>query len=284
MRFLVKKLLIILSLISVSTTHPYSFPAWALFGKAKKQEQPVAPAPIAPIIPKVITIEAIDPINFKELKSNLIKAIRSNEIKGVILTVNSMGGNNTDFAVIHDLIKRGSEQKPIIAVVEANALSNGYLIASAARYIFASSGALIGSIGTIFVVKRYKNAKIKGEIEADIEATVFAAGEFKSINSPYSSSLTERQKEFIDSIIGKMYQNFIDTVAQNRNIKAAEYKDWAEAKEFIVSEAKELGLIDSIGTIFEAEDKILEMIKERNPNTVYGTSVEQVVFPSAPVK
>ena len=275
-----KKLLIALSLLCVPTTYAHPFPAWALFWKARQE----IPVKHSPIIPKVITIEVIDPVNFKELKANLIKAVKSDEIKGIILTVNCNGGKLSDFSPIHDIVKKASLKKPVIALVEGNAYSGGYMVASATNYIIVSSGSMVGNIGVILEVKRYTNSKVKGEVEADMEVTVIKAGEFKDVYHPYGSPLTEMDKEYISDFAAKLYQSFIHTVAQNRNIKVEDYKEWAEAKDFLAVEAKELGLIDSIGTLFEAEDKILEMIKERNPNTEFGNSVEQVFFPNTPAK
>jgi len=220
-----------------------------------------------PISPKVAVIEIFDPINFKESAKQLFNATKETNIVGVIVMVNSGGGSSGDFAVIHDMVKKLASVKPVVCLVMGRAYSGGYLIASAATVVLAHSVSGIGSIGVEMSVDRFTNTHIKdGKIKADLTVEVMKAGEFKDLFNPYLPELTEDQRAFMQAKMMKSYDTFIKLVAKNRNLLADDYKTWAEGKYFDASEALEIGLIDEIGTIFDAEERIKELIVQRNPN------------------
>ena len=98
-----------------------------------------------------------------------------------------------------------------------------------------------------------------GNIEANMDIELFQSGEFKGISAAYKQmSDNERayMREYLDS-----YQKFLTLVATDRNLNIEEYKVWAEGKIFLSDEALQLGLVDAVGTIFEAEEKMLELLQ-----------------------
>lgn len=229
------------------------------------------------IQPKVTTIEIFDPINFSQCATQLYNVAKDSGVVGVILKVNSSGGPAGDFSVIHDMIKKLTTVKPVVCLVMGEVKSGGYLIASAANYIFAHSISEIGSIGAVWCIDRYKNAHIKdSRIKADFTEEIFKAGEFKAMSNPFSPDLTESQRNYIQAEIVKSYDTFINLVTQNRSLNKDDYKMWAEGKLFEATEALELGLIDEIGTIFEAQEKIKDLIVKRDPNCCTIDAIEFV--------
>ena len=225
---------------------------------------------------KVLLMRISDPIKFEDLQDKLYLAINQPAVVGVICIIDCGGGKATDFSVIHDMIKKLVSKKPVVSLVTGNACSGGYRVASAANIILAHTSSEIGGIGTYIEYSRYSNAHVKyKDTEADVEISLFKAGEFKAIGNPYAPELTENQRAFIQEKLMRHYDAFIDMIVQNRHIKKDEYKEWAEGKTFYAPEALELGLIDGIGTIFDAEDKIKELILKRNPK--FG-SVDAIEF------
>ena len=65
-------------------------------------------------------------------------------------------------------------------------------------------------------------------------------------------------------------------MARNRNLSIDNHLDWADAKIFMGHEALKLGLVDEIGTLLDAEQKILELIKQKTSDTVFDNTIETV--------
>jgi protease-4 len=226
---------------------------------------------------KVLVMRISDPIKFEDLQNKLYLATIQQKVVGVILVIDSNGGKTANFSVIHDMIKKLASRKPVVSLVTGSACSGGYTIASAANSVLAHSASMIGSIGAYSEYSRYSNAHVKyKDTEADVEISLFKAGEFKAIGNPYAPELTENQRAFIQEKLMKHYNAFIDMIVQNRHIKKDEYKEWAEGKTFYAPEALELGLIDGIGTIFDAEEKIKQLIVKCNPNFGSTDAIEFV--------
>lgn len=222
-----------------------------------------------------VVIQLDDSSLFKEVKSQLIKSYQNDSIQGVLLVLNSSGGKFSSFSVISDLVQKIRQIKPVITIIDGCALSGGYLLASATDYIFAYSGSDIGSIGAFVEVERQRNEKLvankSNQIEAELSHELFFAGEYKVLFHPYAPTLTNNQRAFIQEQLNKTYENFLKVVASNRGLSLENYKEWAEGKRFIAPHAKEIGLIDEIGTVFDAEKKIFELICKRNPEKKYST-------------
>lgn len=217
--------------------------------------------------PRVVIINIYNDLDFTKCSKELINAKKQANIVGVILRINNHGGSGWDFSVIHDLIKNLATSKPVVCLVEGCALSAGYLVASSGNFIFAHSCSGIGGIGVILQIDRHYNPKVKKDgWQADLKEEIFSAGEFKGIYQVCSPELTDRQRIYLQERLMKDYQDFIKLVSQNRNLNKDDYKVWAEGKIFNPQEGLELRLIDGIGTIFDAEEKIKQLIVERDPN------------------
>lgn len=232
-----------------------------------------------PIKPRVEVIELVDPINFKESLISLLMAAKNNEVSGILLMVKSTGGHTAAFSVVHDVIKKIAKIKPVVALIMSSALSGGYMLASPAHYIIAHSCSDVGSIGVFAEREKHTDLKITDRaVEAKMEVELFSVGEFKTVYHPYGK-LSDKDRKYIQENLEKVYQQFVSMVGQDRNLNCKDYKTWAEGKAFLAYEALELGLIDEIGTIFEAEAKILELIRQRNPDCVFDNEITTNLFP-----
>lgn len=232
------------------------------------------------IKPKVAIITIDDNMNFIELQYNLISIAKNESIKGIILFVSCGGGSTSEFGVIHDLIKRIDKEKPIVCFIERS-MSAGYLISSACRYIIATSMADIGSIGVIWHFDKHKNVKVTYKYKkADLVSTVFTAGKYKAATSNIYHELTKEEKNYLNERCLKTYESIIKKIANNRKISLEKASHWAEGKVFEASEALDLKLIDQIGTMFDAEEKIIYLINEKDPEVNYNSEIEPIFFNS----
>jgi len=225
----------------------------------------------------VATVYLVEPIELKSAMLSLLEAARNKDVQGIILIIDSYGGLATQFSTIHDSIKKIAQMKPVISLIVGSALSGGYMLASASDYIIAHSISALGNIGVYQEIVKYKEPRVSGNIKALLDVEVLFAGEFKALHNPYRT-LSEADKEYIKTIVNKEYQQFVSMVAQNRNLSKDTYKIWAEGKVFLPYEAVELGLIDEVGTIFEAEQKMLSLIRTRYSDFSFTDEVNFIPY------
>lgn len=219
---------------------------------------------VKPPLQKVKFISIGENPNITYVASQIIGAVKDPAIKGIILAINNSGGSSSVYTMLHDTIKKACAFKPIIGIV-TNAYSAGYLIASATDYIIAHNCSGIGNIGAICEIIHYKAPRIQRQdgIHADITVDTFKAGEFKGLLNAYHGEFSEKERAYLQKGIESSYELFVSMVAEDRSLDKNNAHEWAEAKDFLAYEALKLGLIDKIGTMFDAEAKIAELIKTK---------------------
>lgn len=273
-----KKFLLLLTMFGIS------FSSFGLEFSKEYSDQNVIPTIAAEKIAETQLIKPgmgviyINPqVDFKQVMSSLVQATKNKEIFGILLIVDCNGGDMGAFSALHDLIKKITEIKPVVSLVIGSALSAGYLAIAATDYIVAQMLSGLGCIGVITEIQKYKEVTLKGNLEADLDVEIIYDGEFKAIWHPYKK-LSDKERKYVQEYNTKYYQIFLKIVAQDRKLSLADFAEWAEGKLFIADEALQLGLIDEIGTIFEAESKMLELIHKKNPDIRFDTEISQVAL------
>lgn len=177
-----------------------------------------------------------------------IKSIRkireTDSVKAVVVRVNSPGGAVATSQEVYEELKNLGEAIPVIASMGTVAASGGYYIACAAATIYANPGTVTGSIGVIAQFASYEQL-LKW---AKVEVEVIKSGEFKDLGSPLRK-MPETEKVYLQALIDNVHSQFKDTVSERRNLSAEKVALLSDGKIFIGSHAKELGLIDRIGTL-----------------------------------
>lgn len=237
---------------------------------------------IATVKPLIANIVINNEINFTQIMNDLQNAANNPAVHGILLLIDNSGGSAGHFSAIHDLVKKVATMKPVVGLIYGYAFSGGYMIACACDYLICPSCSEVGSIGVIDEIFKYKDPKLTGNIEAQVDVEVLHSGEYKAVRNPYKE-LSENQRAYIMKQSEKLYQQFVKTVAQNRKLDIAQFQEWADAKTLISYEALELGLVDEIGTIFEAEDKLRELITKRNPDIVFEKEIIYLNKPATTV-
>lgn len=173
------------------------------------------------------------------------KAFESDEIKGVILKIDSGGGAPSEAERISALIgeMRKKHPKPVIAVVDSVGASAAYLIAVSADSIVAGRYSLVGSIGAILTGwDAHKTIK-----KIDLEQKVYASGALKGMLNQFSEATPEadaKAQALVDDI-GRM---FLAQVVERRGAKLKAGVNFGTGEAWTGAEAKELGLVDHLGT------------------------------------
>jgi len=214
---------------------------------------------------------SINEIGTQTITKSLIQAREDKNIKAIVLRVNSPGGS----AMTSDLIWRETiitkQEKPIIVSMGDYAASGGYYIACAADSIFSNKTTVTGSIGVFGIIPNLK--KLYNE-----KLSVF----FDTVNThKYSDMGTNRRlTNFeIDKIrenINQIYSEFINKVADGRNMDTIYVDNIGQGRVWSGTKAKEIGLVDTHGGLFDAIDaaklianiddyRIVELPKKKDP-------------------
>ncbi len=177
-----------------------------------------------------------------------IKSIRkireSDSVKAVVVRINSPGGAVATSQEIYEELKSLGETIPVIASMGTVAASGGYYIACAAATIYANPGTITGSIGVIAQFASYEQL-LKW---AKVEVEVIKSGEFKDLGSPLRK-MPEAERAYLQTLIDSVHSQFKDTVSERRKIDSAKVASLSDGRIFTGSHAKELGLVDRIGTL-----------------------------------
>ncbi|OLC74170.1 MAG: hypothetical protein AUG04_09595 [Deltaproteobacteria bacterium 13_1_20CM_2_69_21] len=177
----------------------------------------------------------------------LKKYERDDDIKAIVLRVDSPGGAVAPSQEIHDAIKRIKARKKVVVSMGGMAASGGYYISAPADRIFAEPGTLTGSIGVIFL-----HFNVRGLLEwAKVEETTLKSGKYKDTLSPFRP-IQETDREEIQSISDDVYSQFVQAVAQGRGMPEARVREIAEGRIYTGKRAKELKLVDELGGFDDA--------------------------------
>ena len=186
-------------------------------------------------------------ISFKE-------ACSDPSVKAIVLEINSPGGSVVASEAIAEQIKECKKKKPVIAWLGDIATSGAYYVASACTYIVADKASITGSIGVISIFPEYSELLHK----LGINVTIIKAGKYKDFSYGLRP-MTDEEKKMISEMISDIYDDFIETVAENRNLSKEYVKELAEGRVYSGKKAKELGLVDEIGTKERAIKKAAEL-------------------------
>jgi len=177
-------------------------------------------------------------------------------IRGIVLRIDSPGGSVGPSQEIYDeVLKTRKGGKIIYASMGALAASGGYYIASAAEKIFANPGTLTGSIG---VIMAFANAKGLME-KIGLQPQVIKAGKYKDIGSP-ARVMTQKEKNLLQSVVVDVHQQFIEVVANGRDISIAEVTKIADGRILTGRQAYSLNLVDQLGGLQVSIDQLANKV------------------------
>jgi protease IV len=196
---------------------------------------------------------------------------KNNSIKAVVLHVNSPGGGTAISQEIHSAVERLKGKKPVVVSMASVAASGGYYIACAADKIVANPSTVTGSIGVIFQFHTYKD--LMGKIGIGTETV--KSGELKDVGN-YSRAMTEKEELMLRSVVMDTYEQFVEAVAEGRNMEKDQVYPLADGSVFTGSQAYNLGLVDTIGGLDEAVHIAGKMAGIDDPEVVTPITREKV--------
>jgi protease-4 len=176
----------------------------------------------------------------------------SDSIKAIVLRIDSPGGAVAPSQELYAEIRkiRKKDNKKVVVSMGSLAASGGYYIACAADIILAQPGTITGSIGVLM-----ENFGFHELVKmARIENRVIKSGRYKDVGSPFRS-ITEDEKKYLKAILDNMYNQFKKAVAAERGLTAKKISQLAEGKIYTGEQAVKAGLIDRLGTLYDAIDE-----------------------------
>ncbi len=198
---------------------------------------------------KIAIVEINDVIVSSEKTVEQIKKFREDKsIKAIILRVNTPGGGVAASQEIYEEVKKTRDSGKIIVVSMGSiAASGGYYIAVGSSLIIANPGTLTGSIG---VIAQFISIKDLAE-KLGISQTTIKSGNLKDAGSPFRT-MNDSDKAYFQDVVDNSFGQFLDVVAKERRMDKQTLLQYANGRVFTGLQAKEYGLIDSLGTFEDA--------------------------------
>ena len=190
-------------------------------------------------------------------------------IKGVILRVDSPGGDGiASDDILHEM-KALSKKKPVLISMSDLAASGGYFIAMTGDPVLAYDNTLTGSIGVFF-----GKVDLRGLYDKiGLKKEILTRGRFAAIDSE-NKPLTPEERDKVQREIQVFYKGFVDRVAEARKRPYDQVEPLAQGRVWLGAQAKKNGLVDDIGGL----DRAVEMIKQRT-NIPASEQVTLVTYP-----
>ncbi|MCH1472748.1 MAG: signal peptide peptidase SppA [Bacteroidia bacterium] len=178
-----------------------------------------------------------------------LKSVRlDDKVKAVVFRIDSRGGSSLASDIIWREAKLLAEEKPLIVSMSDVAASGGYYIATPARKILAEPTTITGSIGVFGLIP---NAEKLLNDKMGVTFEYIGTGKNSDMGR-IDRPLTSNQKEYIGSIIDKIYDTFLTRVADGREMTKEEVHAVAQGRVWTGKMAKEVGLVDQLGGLEDA--------------------------------
>jgi protease-4 len=174
--------------------------------------------------------------------------VKEPDVPVILLRVDSPGGTVTPSQEIYAELKRAKAKgKKLVVSMGTVAASGGYYISAPADVIVANPSTMTGSIGVIMELPNVEGLLKK----LGLSVEVVKSREFKDIGSPYRPMKPE-ERELLKGVILDVYDQFVSAVAEDRNLPRDSVERLADGRIFTGRQAKEIGLVDSLGTYEDA--------------------------------
>ena len=199
----------------------------------------------------------------------LTRVANDSTIKGVIVRIDSPGGEVTASDDMWRAMNELHSKKPVVISMSDDAASGGYYMAMSGDTLVAYPGTITGSIGVVFGKPNLHGLYDKLGVTKDY----VSRGRFARIESDYES-LSDAERMKLREGIDSDYEDFVGKVAAARKKPVSAIEPIAQGRVWMGDQAKANGLVDELGGI----DRALEMIKAKS-GIPAGNTVNLVLYP-----
>jgi len=206
-------------------------------------------------------INLVGPImEVSEVVQQIDEAATNSSVKGVLLVVDSPGGAVAPSIEVAYAIKRLKEIKPVVVYASGTIASGSYYASIWANEIIANPGSMVGSIGVI--MQGADLSELMGKI--GIKSQSVQAGKYKKVGTG-DREWTPYEVNELNKVIHGTYDLFTADVASARGLNIAKRDMFANAHIFTAKQAKDVGLIDSVGVSYDAKKRLVALSGVTNP-------------------
>ena len=183
-----------------------------------------------------------EPAAYTAIHNEILGAVRSNEVNGILLDIDSPGGMAVGCFELAEAIRAMGKEKPIWAIANGMAASAAYAIASSASRLNVTPSGAVGSIGVVYTHTDVSEAVKK----QGVAITFIYAGKHKIDGNPYQP-LPASVKEDVQTEVDAKYEQFVDLVAARRPMTSQQIRK-TEAAMFGAEDAVAKGLADEVAS------------------------------------
>lgn len=201
------------------------------------------------------------------LVDELGEAAEDEDVKAVVLRVNSPGGSAFISEQIWHAVKQLRAKKPIVVSMGDAAASGGYYIASPANMIVAEANTITGSIGIFGLIPNASELAKRFGLSMDIVKTSAYAD--LEVGIPFRP-MTDEQRTLIQRQIERGYDTFLSRVAEGRGMTKAQVDSVGQGRVWLGSKALQLGLVDKLGGLDTAIKESAKLAKLNEYHVHYG--------------
>ena len=198
------------------------------------------------------------------------EARKDDDIKAIVLRVDSPGGNALTSELIWRALEMTKKVKPIVVSMGNYAASGGYYISCNANQIFAEANTITGSIGVFGLLPNFSQAATKLGLNVEQVKTHQNASEY-SVFKP----LDENYRAFAQESVEKIYDVFITRVANGRKMTKTQVDAIGQGRVWTGQDALNIGLVDKIGGLNDAIKAAAMLGKTKTYSPVYYPEYEK---------
>lgn len=214
-----------------------------------------------------ITDEEGDGIVGKEVVKTLKKIAKDDDVKALVLRVNSPGGSaDASEQIWHAIQKIKADSIPVVVSMGDYAASGGYYISCGADYIYAEPTTLTGSIGIFGTIPNA--AKLRDKVGLDIDGIKTNKHADLEANMIYKGMNAE-EFALMQTMVERGYDLFTGRCAEGRHVSQDYIKSIGEGRVWLGVRGKEIGIVDEIGNINDAIAKAVDLAGLEYYNLAY---------------
>ncbi len=192
----------------------------------------------------------------QDVVSQLNRAKKDPDIKGLVLQINSLGGTVTASDILyHEIMRLKTERHlKITAAFMDLATSGGYYVALPSDRMYAHPTTITGSVGVLMIRPDITGLMDKIGVRVQIEKS----GDKKDMGSFFRKT-TEEEEEILQDLVDRLGKRFLDLVRKHRSMEADALSEAGSARIFLADDALKIGLVDRIGYVRDAVEGAIEL-------------------------
>lgn len=199
------------------------------------------------------------------VREELKKAEDDDQVRALVLRINSPGGTATASDILYREISAFKERKkaPVVAAIMDVGASGAYYVALAADTIVAHPTTVTGSIGVVMLTLNAEGLLQK----VGVSPVTIKSGAKKDMGSPFRG-LTDEERAIFQGVIDDLYGRFVSLIVKDRHIPEAKVRAFADGRIYTAQQAQDLGLVDRVGYLEDAVEVAKQAAKLREARVV----------------